>query len=152
MAIEMMPTRTLERLMRSRSSSGRKAPDDIGEIAIAKQAIFDEEDETQDEREAEGRVGEDAERDVECEDWAVCGRRRKFVADGGEIGGEEKGDDERHHERPDGALAMEEFEAEIDQREEPAEERERAVNIVVRNGVRAARAFEQSEIMSDEAE
>ena len=47
---------------------------------------------------------------------------------------------------------MEEFEAQIDQREEPAEERDRAVNIVVRNGVRAARAFEQSEIMGDEAE
>ena len=37
---------------------------------------------------------------------------------------------------------MEEFEAKIGEREEPAEERKRAVEIVVRNGVGAACAFE----------
>ena len=49
----------------------RKAPDEFGEIAIAEETVFDEEDEAEDKRQREGGVGEDAERDVEGEDGAV---------------------------------------------------------------------------------
>ena len=53
--------------------------------------------------------------------------RRRAVAGGGEAcrreraATSEKCDDEWHDERADRALAMEEFEAEIDQGEQPAE-------------------------------
>ena len=69
-----------------------------------------------------------------------------------EMGGEKEREDERHDERADGALAMEEFEAEIGQGEQPAEERHRAVKIVIRDGVDAAGAFEEREIVGDQAE
>jgi len=56
----------------------------------------------------------------------------------------EKYDDDWNDERADGALAVIDLEAEIGQGEEPAEERERAVEVVIWNGVQAARAFERA--------
>ena len=64
----------------------------------------------------------------------------------------EKRQNEWEHERADRALAMEEFEAEIGQREKPAEEGKRAVEIVIRDGVRAAGTLEECEIVGDESE
>src|SRR5262249_23389537 len=106
----------------------------------------------QDEGEREGGVGEDAERDVKSKGRAVSGRRGEFVTAGGNVGGEEEYEDEWHDEGADGALAMEEFEAEIGEREKPAEERHRAVEIVVGDGVGTAGAFEKREIVGDEAD
>ena len=84
-AIEMMPTRTLERLMRSSNSSGGRRQTTSVRLRLRSRLIFDEEDEAQDERERERGVGEDAERDVEREYRTVGRRRREFVADS-EIG------------------------------------------------------------------
>jgi len=44
------------------------------------------------------------------------------------------------------------LEAEIGQGEEPAEKGERAVKVVIRNGVQAARAFEEREVVRDETD
>ena len=69
-----------------------------------------------------------------------------------EIGGEEKNQNERNDKGADGALAMEQFEREISQSEKPAEKRKRTVEVVVRNGVKAAGALQKRKIVCGEAE
>ena len=54
----------------------------------------------------------------------------------------EKRQNERQDESADGALAVEKFEAEVGERQQPAEQRHGAGEVVVGNGVQAASAFE----------
>jgi hypothetical protein len=128
-----------------------KAPDDFAEFAVAQEAILSEINEAKDERQREGGVGEDAESDVQGEDGAARGCGGETVGRG-EMGGEKKNQNERDDESAHGTLAMVKLESEIGEGEQPAEEGHRAVKIVVGDGVEAARALEESEIMSDETE
>jgi hypothetical protein len=68
------------------------------------------------------------------------------------MGGEEKNQNEWDDEGAYGTLAMVELESEIGQGEQPAEEGHGAVEVVVGDRVEAAGAFEESEIVGDEAE
>src|SRR6266849_349994 len=65
---------------------------------------------------------------------------------------EKENQDKRQHKCADRTLAVEEFEAEIGESEKPAEERHRAIEVVVRDGVQAAGAFQKRKIMYDKAE
>jgi len=47
---------------------------------------------------------------------------------------------------------MVDFEAKIGERKKPAEKGHGAVEVVIGDGVKAARAFEEGEVMGDEAE
>jgi hypothetical protein len=132
---------------------GRETPDDIAEVTIAQETILQEKDGAENAREGEGGVGENAECDVEREDDTVGLRRRKAVgACAGEMRGEKKNQDERQNEGAYRTLAMVELEAEIGEGQEPAEEGERAVEVVIGDGVEAAGALEQSEIVGDQTQ
>ncbi len=88
---------------------------------------------------------------MQCEDRAAGGRGGEAVG-GSEMGGEKKDQDEGHDEGADGTLAMVELESEIGEGEQPSEEGHGAVEVMVGDGVEAAGAFEESEIVGDEAE
>src|SRR5579862_4637415 len=105
-------------------------------MAAAEEALFTKEYEAQDERKREGCVGEDAERDVKREKRAVRGRRREAVGRR-EMGCQEKHQNEGQHERAHRELAMIQLKNQIRKRQEPAEERHRAVEIVIRDRMEA---------------
>jgi hypothetical protein len=128
-----------------------KTPDDIAEFAVAQKAVLGEVNEAENKGQGEGGVGQDAEGHVQSEDRTA--RRRGGEAVGwGEMSGEEKDQDERDDESAHGTLPMVELESEIGNGEEPAEEGHGAVQVVIWDGVEAAGALEESEIVRDEAE
>jgi len=93
----------------------REAPDDVADAVLVQEALFTEVNEAEHTRKAEGGVGEDAERYVKCKCDAGGGRGGKAVW-GRELREEEKRQNEWEHERADGALAMEKFEADVGER------------------------------------
>ena len=112
--------------------------------------MFAEVDEAQYAGEAERGVGENTERDVKREGDAGggwCGQavRRR------ELGKKEKRQNEWKDKSSDRTLAVKKFEAEVGERKQPAEKRHGAGEVMIGNGVEAASAFEQGEIVGDEA-
>src|SRR5262249_43969413 len=91
-------------------------------------------------------VGENAERNVEGENRAVRGRRCELVR-GGRAGGDKKDQDERKSVRANRALAMIDLKAEISEAKKPAEERHRAVQVVIWDGMQLAGTFKQGEVV-----
>ena len=123
-----------------------EAPDDIADAMFVEEALFAEVDEAEYAGEAEGGVGQDAERYVKCEDYAGGGWSGEAVWRR-ELREEEKCQNEWEHERADRALAVKKLEAEVGECQEPAEEGHGAGKVVVGDSVEAASAFEQREIM-----
>ena len=128
----------------------RQTPDDIANAVLMKQALFAEVHEAEYAGEAERGVGENTERDVKREGDAGggwCGQavRRR------ELGKKEKRQNEWKDKSSDRTLAVKKFEAEVGERKQPAEKRHGAGEVMIGNGVEAASAFEQGEIVGDKA-
>ena len=134
---------TIEKVERGQS------PHDVADAMFVEQALLGEVDNAQDAGEAEGGVGKDAEGYVEGEDDAGGGRCGEAVRRS-ELGDREKCEDEWENKGTDRTLAMEKFEAEIGEGEQPAEKGHRAGEVVVRDGVKTTGAFEEREIVNNE--
>ena len=67
------------------------------------------------------------------------------------MGEKEKRQNEWKYKGPDRTLAVKKFEAQISERKQPAEKRHGAGEVMIGNRVEAASAFEQGEIVGDEA-
>jgi hypothetical protein len=111
-----------------------KTPNNIADAMLMQEALLAKVDDAEHAGQAEGGVGQDAERYVKREDDAGGGRcgeviRRRQVRD------DEKRQDKRKHEGAHGTLPVEKFEAEVGEREQPAEKRHGAGEIVVRDSV-----------------
>lgn len=125
---------------------GWEAPDHVADTMFVQQALLSEVDQAKHTRKAEGCVGKDAERNVKGENDAGGWRGGKTVGRR-ELREKEKCQNKWKHERTDRPLAVKKFQAEVSEREQPSEKRHGAGKIVVRDGVQAASAFEQSKIM-----
>src|SRR5436305_177957 len=58
----------------------------------------------------------------------------------------------RQHKCTDGTLPMIELKRKVGEREQPAEQRHRAVEVVIRNGVKSARTLEERKVMRDQTQ
>jgi hypothetical protein len=123
-----------------------KTPNNVADPMLVQEALLAEVDDTKHAGQAEGSVGQDAKRYVKREDDAGggwCGEAiwRRQLRDN------EEGQDKGKYEGAYGTLPVEKFEAEVSEREQPAEERHGAGEIVVRDSVQSASPFQQRKIM-----
>src|SRR5437879_773292 len=125
-----------------------KTPDDVADLAHTQQPLFTEKHQTEYTGEGKAGVGQNTERDVQREDHSVClGWRGRMLR--GECGGEKKGQNDRDDEGTDRSLAVVYFETEVGYREEPAEERHRALQVMVWDGVHGLGSAQQRQVVED---
>src|SRR5579863_9173334 len=117
-----------------------EAPNDVADAMFVEQTLLGEVDDAQDAGEAKSGVGQNAERDMKGEDDAGGGRRGKAVGRS-EWRDREKCQDEWQNKGTDRPLAVKQFQAEVGEGQEPAEEGHRAGEVMIRNGVQAAGAL-----------
>ena len=107
-------THTIEQIER------RQSPYHSAYAMLVKEALFAQVDEAEHAGQAERCVGQDAQRDVERKDDSVGGRSRESVR-WRQLRYREKGQHKWQNESADRPLAVEQFEAEIGERQQPAE-------------------------------
>src|SRR5262249_8310431 len=118
-------------------------------FAIAKQPIFNKENQAQHTGERKARIGEDAEGDVEGEHRTVSRWRGQTIARS-KVRGKKKNKDERKDESANGTLAMVELQHKRGERQQPAEQGHRTGKVVIGDGVEALGALQQGEIVRDQ--
>ena len=119
----------------------RKSPEGRAEASRTQHPILDQVDHAEDERKREGRIRPGVQRHVKCEHRAARHRWRGQRTRRENIEQHEPADQQQRHERSHGALAVENFQTQICEAEEPRKERHRAVQIIVRHGVQRQRAL-----------
>src|SRR4030081_2591983 len=129
----------------------RKAPNHVGELAASRQAFLAKEDQAQHEGKGECRVRQNAKRDVQRKNHAVRSRGRETILRR-KVRGQKKGQNKWDGESSYRALPMVKLEAQVGERQHPAEQRHRAVEIVIGHSVQPARALEQRKIVRDQSE
>src|SRR5215831_18797867 len=124
----------------------RQTPHDAADFVLLQQALLGEIDDAQHARKAERGVGQNAKRDVKRESHTF-GRNRGVVVGSGGIGKQHKCQDKRKNQRSDRALTVEELQAQIGQREQPAKQGHGSGKVMIGNRVQAARSLEQRVIV-----
>src|SRR5215471_8561052 len=115
------------------------------------QAILDKKDQTQHKGQSKSRVSQDAKGNVKGEYRTVCARGGQ-PRRGDQMGSQEKYKNERQDKRANRALPIIHFQTEVGERQQPAEQRHRPVEVVIRDSVKTFRSQEKRKIMDDQAE
>src|SRR6266849_5768116 len=124
----------------------RQAPDHVPEFVLAQEPLLPQENQAEYKRESERRVRQNAQGHMKRENGSPQIRLRQPVRRR-EVRREKEHQDERQDESSHGALSVIQLQSQVRQRQQPAEQRHRSIQIVIRHSMQSPRPLQKREIV-----